>query len=102
MGVILRTVPTPEVCWPAHLGCKVHDGVDLLCLQHVADEVRALDVRLDELHTQVLNSCRLDVAQPSGTSLLCASGACGTGWHAARTLKLGASLQLSRLRLEAQ
>ena len=33
----------------SHLGCKVHDGVDLLCLQHVADEVRALDVCLDEL-----------------------------------------------------
>lgn len=35
-----------------HLGCKVHDGVDLLCLEHMADEICALDVCLDELRVK--------------------------------------------------
>lgn len=33
----------------AHLGGEVHDGVDLLGLQHKADEVHRLDVALDKL-----------------------------------------------------
>ena len=34
---------------PEHLGSKVHDGVDLVFVQDEADQVRALDVALDEL-----------------------------------------------------
>lgn len=38
------------VCWP-HLCCKVHDGVNFLCLQDKAEQVHGLDVSLDQLQS---------------------------------------------------
>ena len=33
-----------------HLSSKVHDGVNFLRLQNVADEIQGLDATLDKLH----------------------------------------------------
>lgn len=52
--------------WAAvsHLGSKVHDGVDLLRLEDMVDQVEALKVALDELQVTAkvrkASVCKLD------------------------------------------
>mmetsp|Transcript_10542 Transcript_10542/g.31745 ORF Transcript_10542/g.31745 Transcript_10542/m.31745 type:complete len:393 (-) Transcript_10542:95-1273(-) len=55
VGVVQRECQTvPEGVVHVCLGCKVHNGVNLFCLQYVADEVCALDVCLHKLEVRVI------------------------------------------------
>lgn len=108
----------------ANLGCKVHDGVDFLCVKDMSDEVCALNVCLHELRHPP------QVPQINGSILLIpgietyvqhwnnikrrrratcehnprrhSSYESRQGGESCGTLKLGLSLHRSRLRLEAQ
>ena len=42
---------TPSGPPQAHLGGEVHDSVNVLGPQHVAQKIHGLDVTLDKLHT---------------------------------------------------
>ena len=52
----------------AYLGCKMHDCVNLLCLQDVTEQVPALNVTFDELQQMSVRSDHAPVRLAGNTS----------------------------------